>query len=44
MRLFTSNSSNNFPAHNPVLHAVRFGALLVTGVLASTVVLYAVMF
>jgi hypothetical protein len=43
MKLFTSNSSN-FPAHNPVLHAVRFGALLVSGVAASTVVLYALMF
>jgi hypothetical protein len=43
MRPFTSHSSN-FPAHNSVLHALRFGALLVGGVLASTVVLYAVMF
>jgi hypothetical protein len=43
MKTFTSRSPS-FPAHNPVLHALRFGVLLVAGVIASTVVLYAVMF
>lgn len=42
MKTFTQSPS--FAAHNPVLHAVRFGALLMSGIVASTVVLYAVMF